>query len=437
VNPAGPTNSSRTRGAERLHTAALSLCVAACVFFAVRGAWKSVQGTGSDFAIYYRAGEAVLARSDPTAVPGFIYLPVFAVAMAPLAALPFSVAVCVWQALSLAATLWAARRCAQLATPVGERVAPLLWWLPLACTLRLNDSNLSYGQVNSLTFAIVLEGFVALRRARDGRGALWFGLGAAVKLLPGVALIWCALRRSWRAALIGATAFVALALLAPTAAIGPRASIDSLAHWWSHTAQPYERGGGELLSAREYLPGQSLTAAGYRLLCASPATSHGAQGPRANWLELEPDAAGLWVELAIAVQLAVFAATVWMRRAERTSRDFAVEAALALVTVLLVAPLVHKAHMLWIMLAYAALFGAARPDMPRAALLARNAFIALSIGAVSLTAPALTGGPTAVGLLAHNAITLGVEALCVALLIERWATRRSNDARISPRDLRS
>jgi len=50
----------------------------------------------------------------------------------------------------------------------------------------------------------------------------------------------------------------------------------------------------------------------------------------------------------------------------RASRDFAIEAALALVTVLLVAPLVHKAHMLWIMLAYAAVFAAGRPDIPRA-----------------------------------------------------------------------
>jgi len=407
-----------------MHAVALWVCVAACVFFAARGAWKSTRGNGSDFAIYYRAGEAVLAGTDPMTVFGFIYLPVFAVLMAPLAALPYTVAACMWQALSLAATLWCARRCAQLATPSGERVAPWLWWTPLACTLRLVDSNLGYGQVNALTFAIVLEGLVALRRRRDASAAVWFGFGAAVKLLPGVALVWCALRRSWRTALVGTVAFAAFALLVPTLAMGPRASIDSLSEWWSHTAQPYERGGNELLEARTYLPGQSLTAAGYRLLSTAPATSQGVSGPRANLLELDPESAGTLVKLAIALQIALFAATVWLRRAERASRDFAIEAALALVTVLLVAPLVHKAHMLWIMLAYAAVFAAGRPDIPRAALVARNALIALSIVAVALTTPTITGGAASVGLLAHNAITWGVEALCVALLIERWAPRQ-------------
>jgi len=75
---------------------------------------------------------------------------------------------------------------------------------------------------------------------------VWFGFGAAVKLLPGVALVWCALRRSWRTALVGTVA-------SPRSRCSfrplrwARASIDSLSEWWSHTAQPYERGGNELL----------------------------------------------------------------------------------------------------------------------------------------------------------------------------------------------
>jgi hypothetical protein len=255
------------------------------------------------------------------------------------------------------------------------------------------------------------------------RAALWFGLGAAVKLLPGAALLWCALRGRWRAAFVGSGVFAAIALVVPALAMGPRASFESLSQWWSQTAQPYERGGDELLAARNYLPGQSLTAAGYRLLCSAPATSQGASGPRANVLELTPEVAGVWVKIAIALQLAAFAATVCLRRAERTSRDFAVEAGLALVTVLLAAPLVHKAHMLWIMLAYAALFATGRPNLSRNATRARNAAIAISVLAISLTTPTITGGAAAVGLLSHNAITWGVEALCVALLIERWAPR--------------
>jgi len=57
-----------------MHAVALWVCVAACVFFARAARGRARGANGSDFAIYYRAGEAVLAGTDPMTVFGFIYL---------------------------------------------------------------------------------------------------------------------------------------------------------------------------------------------------------------------------------------------------------------------------------------------------------------------------------------------------------------------------
>jgi hypothetical protein len=138
---------------------------------------------------------------------------------------------------------------------------------------------------------------------------------------------------------------------------------------------------------------------------------------------MDPDHAWIVLKIVIVLHFLVFALTVWKRRAATGSRDFAVEAALALTTVMPIGPLVHKAHMLWLMLAYAALFTRKRGSQPRAAAIARDALIAFSIAAIGLTAPAITSRSLVIDVFAGSAVCFGAEAIFIALLIDRWSSR--------------
>jgi hypothetical protein len=254
-----------------------------CTWFAARGWSAAVKpGAESDFRIYWNAGRAALTHGDPYAVSGFIYLPAFAVAMAPIAALPFPIACAVWQLLSLIALLWASRRCVALAARDGLRTPAWLAWLPLLCVLRLADSNLGNQQVNAFVLAIVLLSVSSWIADRPSAAGAWAGLGAALKIVPACLVLPMIARGSWRAVIGAVVAFAASTLLLPALVLGWQGNLDGLRTWSRASAGPYIEGGDALLSAREYVPGQSLTAAAYRLLAPTPATARGETGMKAN-----------------------------------------------------------------------------------------------------------------------------------------------------------
>jgi glycosyl transferase family 87 len=427
---------ARTSRSTAVHRALALLLALLCAWFAIRG-WSKAQrpDSGSDFPIYFEAGRAFLAGEDPSGVEDFLYLPAFAAFAAPFALLPYALAAALWQLLSLGAVLWSARRCAQLATPLGAPVAPWLMWAPLACVLRLVDSNLSYAQVNAFTFVLALEACASLRGGRARAAGVWAGAATMFKLLPAFVVAQFALRRQWRATLWALAAAAVLIFVPAWLALGWSGTLRAHASWWHKVAAPYQIGGRALLESRAYLPGQSLTASGYRLLTATPARSpaklDASGGGDASLLELDPDLAH-WILLAVAAaHAAVWAATVWLRPSPAGSRGFAVESALTLALALLLGPLVHKAHMLWLMLAYAACLGGALRELGPAARVASWALVGTSLGLIAGTTPLLVGRSMATGLLSHNAIFFGLECLFGALLLARWSSPggfRSGDA---------
>jgi len=401
------------------------LLLLACVLFAFRGVRAALRPLGSDFTIYWRTGRAVLEGGDPMTVADFIYLPAFAVAMVPFAALPLPVAAVIWQALSLAALLWAAQKC--IALVQREETTPPAWiaWAPLACVLRLADSNLVNGQVNAFIFAAVLASLAAWLQGREVRAGAWIGAAAALKLVPAALFLPIALRGGRRACVAGLLTIAALVFLAPVPFLGWETNTSGLAAWWRAQPGPYLRGGSELLEARAYIPGQSLTAAVYRLLSPTPATARGSAGFRANLLDLQPETVADVVRGAQALYLAVLVAT--LLRSMRVDRPGARlrEAALTITVALTLAPLVHKAHLLWLLLPYTILLADGGRRLARAALRLRWALIVLSLLGIGLTAPAILGRAMATWQLAHNAIFFGMQFLLLAQLVDVWGTRRS------------
>jgi hypothetical protein len=288
--------------------------------------------------------------------------------------------------------------------------------------LRLVDSDLANGQVNLFVLALVLAALEAWLARREERAGVLLGCASALKIVPAFFVLLFPWRAGWRALLATIGSSLVCVLLLPVPVIGWRANVAGLASWYREELVPFARGGNELLEEREYVPGQSLTATLYRLLCDAPSTSAGKDGPRANLVALDPDRVQLVVRAVSAALLAVVLASllVSVRRDVRGARLR--EAALVACAALALAPLVHKAHMVWLLLAYAVLLSD-EPSGPGRARLLRRILVAASVLAIGGTTPALLGRAHATGALAHNAVSYGLLLVASALLVDVWSAR--------------
>ncbi|MCY2961588.1 MAG: glycosyltransferase family 87 protein [Planctomycetota bacterium] len=410
-----------TRTTSRIHAILPWILLGLGVWFAVRGWRAAVSPQGSDLAVYWRAARAVVEGRDPNTVDQWIYPPGTAIVLAPLGLLPLPVAAAIFQALSLAAIAWCARRAVDLVRGEGLAAPAWLSWLPALLVLRLADSNLTNGQVNHFTLALLVAALLAAQRTRAFAAGAWVGAAAAFKVVPGIVSLAFLARRDVRALAGVATASVLGLFALPMMAFGPSTGLERIAGWWHGLVTPYASGGEELLAVREYVPGQSLTAMLYRALAATPATSKGAAGPTAELVAWSPDTVH---RIVVAVQLAwVAALLVTLVRSVRDDRAGARlrEVCLCMASGLMLAPLVHKAHMVWMLVPYALLLVGPPHELGRAARSARWILVAASALLIGATTPTLLGRAFATTALSFSFVGIGVVCATVALAIDVWA----------------
>ncbi len=139
---------------------------------------------------------------DPTLRPAFIYPPVFALTLAPLALVPRPAAIWIWltamQAALALSTVLVLRRAsipALMAAAVGTLTFYPLW------------VDAIQGQANLLLLVLIVLGLLAVT-AGDARGGLWLGLAAALKLTPALLMAWLLWERRFRSAAWMAAGFV-------------------------------------------------------------------------------------------------------------------------------------------------------------------------------------------------------------------------------------
>lgn len=205
--------------------AALSVALA-WITLAPRSATQRI-----DFHIYVDAVDRLGAgglytTTFPGTELGFTYPPFAAVVMWPLARLPEGFAEQLWLGLTIAcsvAFLWIIARWAgrEAECDVGGRLAPLVvgigvWTVPVYLTARL-------GQVNAIIALLVVADLVWARRGARGAGVA-IGLAGAIKLTPFISVVYLALARRFRAAVVAVAAGVGVTLA--TAALLPDESWD-------------------------------------------------------------------------------------------------------------------------------------------------------------------------------------------------------------------
>lgn len=161
----------------------------------------------------YTSDLAAFLPDAPEDPPPYLYPPLLAFLLIPVADRPLSDALALWFVIVGLGHLLLVLALRPLA---GWRTALLavLAWFP-------TWQGAYYGQVNAWVAVSLALAVIGIRQGRTGRSALWLACGALLKITPAVALVMLALHRPRRALAVGAAA-VLLALVATLPLVPPR-----------------------------------------------------------------------------------------------------------------------------------------------------------------------------------------------------------------------
>jgi hypothetical protein len=204
-----------------------------------------------DFGVYLRAGWAVRSGADLYTVTDdndwhYIYPPLFAILMAPLAdpphgvelpgAVPYAASVAIFYVLNVLllfagvhAVASALESSSAFPAVCGQRRFGVRWWLlrivPVLVCLPPIGHTLMRGQVNIVLLALVCGFVAALLRGRHHLAG-WFLAGAIVlKIFPAYLLLYPLWRRDVRCLAGCALGLVMGLVVLPVAAIGPARTV--------------------------------------------------------------------------------------------------------------------------------------------------------------------------------------------------------------------
>ncbi|SCF33331.1 alpha-1,2-mannosyltransferase [Micromonospora viridifaciens] len=179
----------------------------------------------------------------------FTYPPFAALLLRPFALLPLGVAVAVFTVLTLIGLVVTTR---WLVLPVVERHGlPRLFAVTVAVLLVLavesTRETLTFGQINMLLVVLILTDLLFAVPGERRWAGVGVGLATALKLFPGIFILYLLATRRWRAAVVASAAAALATLLA--AAVAPGASW----RFWTHELWATDRVG-----RTDYTGNQSL-----------------------------------------------------------------------------------------------------------------------------------------------------------------------------------
>jgi alpha-1,2-mannosyltransferase len=276
-----------------------------------------------DLRVYYGAinywvhdGGSLYDYLLPRNTYGFTYPPFAAVSMLPMATIPWPAAIVISTTASVVATvillLW-------LVDPMARRQRWTRWYalalaICLAAAFEPLRETILFGQVNMLlVFLVAVDLFVLVSRG-NRFGGVAIGLATAIKLTPGVFIIYLLVTRRWRAAIVASATAATATVFA--AAVAP----DASRVFWTDALWNTDRVG-----ALAFISNQSLNGAVARLHPSQPSTA-------------------LWL-LAVAAVV-----VVWFLRVRRAAAAGDEMTGFALTGILgcLMSPITWIHHLVWV-----------------------------------------------------------------------------------------
>ncbi|RKN49249.1 glycosyltransferase 87 family protein [Micromonospora endolithica] len=298
----------------------VGLAVAVTLFLSV----AAVRHGFFDLQVYYGAltwwvhddGE-IYDWLRPMTQYGFTYPPFAALVMLPMAYLPWTAAIVVSVAATVVVTVvlfhW-------LIDPISRRAGWTRWYvlavaLCLAAAYEPMRETVNFGQVNMLLLFLVAVDMLRLLPAGNRWAGVAIGLATAIKLTPGIFIVYLLVTGRWRAAFTAIGAATAATVLA--AALFPDASRE----FWTEALWNTGRV-GELA----FVSNQSLRGVVARLDPQQPSTL--------AWLVLVAATLALWV---------------WRSRRAAAAGDEAAGLALTGAVMCLVSPVTWVHHLVWLL----------------------------------------------------------------------------------------
>jgi alpha-1,2-mannosyltransferase len=293
---------------------------------------------------WFRDGGMVYDWLRPGTPYGFTYPPFAGLMMAPMAWLPFPLVLIIATVASVVTTgliVW------WLIAPMVRRHSWTPWFavaigLCLAVSFEPVRETITFGQVNTLLLALVAADLLFGLSAGRRWAGVGIGLATAIKLTPGVFILYLLVTRRWRAAFTAMGTATAATLLA--AALYPDASRE----FWTAALWDTDRVG--VLS---YLSNQSLRGFVARL-------------------PVEPIATYLWIALVLIVL------ALWAWRVRRAPDDVVLGLALTGVVGTLISPVSWVHHCVWLLPALIRCVDVGWPDNRRILYLGTAAYVVMT-----------------------------------------------------------
>jgi alpha-1,2-mannosyltransferase len=224
-----------------------------------------------DLRVYYGAlnywvddGGSLYDYLLPRSTYGFTYPPFAALVMLPMAVTPWTVTILISVTASVVATVillyW-------LVDPIARRHGWTRWYalalaVCLAAAFEPLRETVNFGQVNMLLAFLVAADLLLLVTRGSRFGGVGIGLATAIKLTPGIFIVYLLVTKRWRAAIVAsATAAVATVF---AAAVAPGASLV----FWTDALWNTDRVG-----ALAFISNQSINGAVARLHPSDPSTA--------------------------------------------------------------------------------------------------------------------------------------------------------------------
>jgi alpha-1,2-mannosyltransferase len=194
---------------------------------------------------------------------GFTYPPFAAITMLPMAITPWHIAIII-SCLLCVATSYAVIK--WFFEPVARREGWSVWFaMGIAfCAAAIFEplrETFLFGQVNMLLVFLVAADFVLLMSRGSRFAGVLIGLATAIKLTPGIFIVYLLITKRWRAAFVASLSAALATLFA--AAVAPQASLV----FWTDAVWNTDRVG-----ALAFISNQSLNGAVARLHDADPST---------------------------------------------------------------------------------------------------------------------------------------------------------------------
>jgi alpha-1,2-mannosyltransferase len=182
---------------------------------------------------WWDAGNPLYDYVQPDLLQGelyFTYPPFTALVLLPFVELPLNVTIAVFTALTVAAivvTSW------WLVAPVARRRRWPVWFAVavaagLALGVESTRETITFGQINMLLVVLILADLLIAVPRKSRWAGVGVGLATAIKLFPGIFIVYLLVARRWRMAAVSAATAAGATLLA--AALSPR---DSW-RFWTH-----------------------------------------------------------------------------------------------------------------------------------------------------------------------------------------------------------